>query len=82
MFTTEQEAARLALIQRTDTAAAAHHLAATKDSVLAPLTAGTNHIPGLQHITALPAHLTLPSPKWPLTPSVFLPKPFPYNLWG
>ena len=43
----EQEAARLAVNQRTDTAAAAHHVAATKDAILGPLHAGNNHVPNI-----------------------------------
>lgn len=84
-FCLEQEAARIANLQRANSATAAHHLTATKDSALAPLLAGNNHVPGLQHFTLplLPWN-NLHLPKWPLTApaaNIFLPKP-PINLWG
>lgn len=44
----EQEAARLASAHRSDSAAAQHHLSATKDVVLGPLHAGNNHVPNYQ----------------------------------
>lgn len=41
---TEQEAARIASAHRSDSAAAQHHLSATKDVILGPLHAGNNHV--------------------------------------
>lgn len=85
----EHEASRLAAIQRSGSAAAAHHLIATKDSIVSPLLAGNNHIP-----TAVP--LAIPSflgpqhpwhslsfatePKWPSHTGVFAQKPI--SVWG
>lgn len=40
----EHEAARIASVHRTDSAAASHHVAATKDATIGPLHAGNNHI--------------------------------------
>lgn len=44
MLCIEQQAARLAAIQRTGSAASAHHLSATKDSAIGPINAGNNHV--------------------------------------
>ncbi|KAL5279747.1 hypothetical protein ACFFRR_004006 [Megaselia abdita] len=45
---TEFEASKYANLQRGNVAAASHHLTATKDAALSSLTAGTNHVPGLE----------------------------------
>ncbi|XP_055375395.1 uncharacterized protein LOC129608097 [Condylostylus longicornis] len=44
---TEHEASKYANIHRTGAAASFHHLTATKDAAVAPLTSGSNHIPNL-----------------------------------
>lgn len=45
---TEFEATKYANLQRGSAASANYHLSATKDAALSPLTAGTNHVPGLE----------------------------------
>lgn len=64
MLLAEQEAARLASAHRSDSAAAQHHLSATKDVVLGPLHAGNNHVPQVQ----LGAHNSGHGHGWPAHP--------------
>lgn len=61
LFVAEQEAARLATAHRSDSAAASHHLSATKDVILGPLHAGNNHVPNV----ALPYNYQQQQPQSP-----------------
>ncbi|XP_059611142.1 uncharacterized protein LOC132258057 [Phlebotomus argentipes] len=56
---TEHEASKLSTYQRNDAAAALHHVTATKDAALAPLTIGNNRLPT---VTFSPFHY--PAASW------------------
>ncbi|XP_055683196.1 uncharacterized protein LOC129790040 [Lutzomyia longipalpis] len=56
---TEHEASKLSTYQRNDAAAALHHVTATKDAAVAPLTIGNNRLPT---VTFTPYHY--PAASW------------------
>lgn len=98
IFFIEHEAARLAVHQRSDSAAAAHHVAATKDATLGPLNAGHNHIQNVplpfygnqRYQQTTPWNTFSSSPldvagnEWPAFSGSYVPsvKSGGYNVWG
>lgn len=90
---TENEAAKLSTIHGNEAAAALHHVSATKDAALAPITNGLNRFPGAgitaaayypwnidSAMTGAIFNPTVPSPPVPNLYNAN-PKPFPL-IWG
>lgn len=79
MYFTEHEASRLAVIQQTDSAAAAHHLSAVKNLAVSSLTGShsghhTNGPPQFGLSTAWPNIGAVSSPLYTHPVPLFMPK--------